>query len=505
MDCEGITKSIGIIFSKTQELGQIDDPLVLLAKQEEIEGVIDLVEREIACDYRFLEVVKQEIVLDRLAEIYGDSFQSGELDLGLFYLDVEDYLDGIMADEQANLTSNRYKRFLDNLLAEDLSAKLAELSKLYTPFGHLLGEDFVVNALRVLNSYLINRFHQKGKVIDISDVELPDELTDYLGMFLNGAHVKAGKLKSNAGAYMRSGIFEIESGSVSAGSHMEDGLLAIRLADDYLGEGMKGGKIKCFSAQSHAGANMSGGEIDLQHARNMLGWEMDGGKIKVDYCHDFMGMDMQGGAIVARIAGNNVGQDMKGGSIYCQNAEDSCASGAEGGSLAIGGLADSTTTPIGFMATELSTILSLNRNAEFDTTCRSKSYVYTDHGPARAAEADIRGIASHLLIQSEEELESFKVGDSGLKVVDTNAPWLSDDGPMMLGAIKGILVWRGMPKTEIGIDGGILIIDAPETDPKEVRRMIADKDNRKPGQGLILMRISDRNGGFKLIDLEEEN
>ncbi len=492
MICEEITKKLNSLSQAGREfLAGFDDekPNVkqLLVQKEKLYQEIHELKKEVCPEGFFIDFLENDqriwnIIHNTIAEL---SNSEPGYDISLLYSELDVELKPFFREKElSRLTSLGYKIFLRNY------SNSKRIQAMIASFPNTSKK----SDIRVfLNSFFLNTFYKRG-VIDVSDIEIPRKLQVFFGACLRGPNIKVDKLDSHAGYMMASGLLEAKKVEDYAGDYMNGGKMVIGEAGDYLGKTMAGGEILCRKCKNYAGVVIEDGKLTIGQAGDYLGAEMNGGKISAKECGVFAGKDMKNGVLSIGKSWGDLAKEATGGTIFVEETGKFFANIARGLDLLVAG-------DVSLMNLKSSTLLAdgqINISGIDDS-----NHVYEFSGDQFIESLYFDPYADvdrSYKVETRSSLDEFFAKKAGLAVIDANNPEFQDR-PVGLGLTGGILICRGIPQQGFGAGGGILIIEDDSADPEEVKKLMAE--GRKVGDGLLLMRIPDGNGGHRYIDLEE--
>lgn len=265
------------------------------------------------------------------------------------------------------------------------------------------------------------------------------------------------------------------------GWEMEGGEIIAIEANTDVGECIAGGKIKVGSASSFVGSNAIGGKIIVGKAEGLVGLRANGGAITLEEGTGEIGAQSKN-AIFVRKAGDSIGAGKSGGVLIVEEAGDLIGRDPSAGR----GVGQGTLLVTRFTDREI------NKSEQVTIRYDEESCTYKEI--RSGAEIDSQ------IIRDGNVIKIFKGFGVNLVIIDDMS--IINENPTD-GMHGGILVLRDLPEGELGKNmKNCAVIVEVDKDPEEVKKLI-DKD-RKPGEGLILMRVPDpnRSGKTMLIDLE---
>ncbi len=263
--------------------------------------------------------------------------------------------------------------------------------------------------------------------------------------------------------------------------------------------------------ENYFGIGLQKGKISVNKTGNQLGMLMSGGQIEASEAGDYAGEYMRGGVLKLGNCGNELGMFAPDGVIYVTG--DVKSFGDTGGStykvVIIAESATSPSSPNSDAVTLVSKdyIDGLESRRDLGNNKYSYCTIYYNPEVNHYYRANTTKMAIDFIFDSSS-LQEFKTKDTNnygerANIGILNTPRIIDAAELS-GMKKGLLICNDLPKGELGegVTGGVIIINDLEKTPDEVRSQISK--NRKPGDGLILMRVPDpeNEGKTKLIDLE---
>jgi len=459
LNCLKITNGIRRIARNAPSLASSKLPTLQKAR-EEIEREENEIRRELWPDFAFIEALKRKETFYALKGIVEScAYQFNDLkSFSLSLLDsVTYFLSSLREGGYLPLDSKSYKRFIVNLakdgeIAKNLVAIVRSLRPIWDQrmdkhYLESVGSDTLFT---IINSAFLELFLEEKQTLDLSDFDLPWQVSENFGLGLNR------------------------------------------------------GEIKIKKAGQYAGAWLHGGEIQVEVAKDFAGFEMEGGKIVAKKVGDFAGAGMKAGCLVAEKSGQMPGVEAKGGTIYVYESGNRAGERAEGGTFVVEqgfGIASSIASNKPYFITgEMSTFSSSYRDYPEQAICYDEDSEY----PEKSEYLD-RLQRSPVLITSSKQLEVFRNASNGVVAIPNfeGSPVNENTPELCKGMNGGAMVFKTAPEANIGegMEGGILIIEDRNISIEELRSRIS------PGKkgGLILLRVPDpeRSTRTRLVDVEQ--
>jgi len=505
IDCQKITNAVVDIREKDERfshsLGKSQVEPAFEAR-EQLDKLARELEKEISPGPAFIEYLKED---DRISDLSAIVYNCANNSKSM-----PDFMKVCIRDAEytwqstayksvpfrKGIRSLQYRRFLGALISD---AKIrAALYVVKNRIGMDLSKgktgsdkDFlrrltVGNLYNVVNSAFLNLFGRYSN-FKLDAGELPENMQDFFGATLYNGEIKIKKGGELVGAHLNGGRIVAEEVGDTAGFEMKSGELVVGDAGDDFCQSMAGGLAKASRVGKSAGHWLKGGKLVLGEAGYNLGSGMEGGAIIAKTAHGEAGVFSKQGVMLVEKTGPRFGRAATGGVLINQSS-----------SYDIGHEIPKNTNAT-FMTNGGGFSSALNQVPEQGFYFNGDEYL--SHGQR----------SPNILLWEKDRLDFIKDKSRMIEVLARIIETDYKDTSITEGMKGGIMVIDGDPEVDNigeGMTGGVVIFENAGSSVETMRQRISKK--RKPGEGLILMRVIDedydgKSEKTKLIDLENHD